>query len=191
MGQPYYDQDTFRWREDDGTEATASWIGDPNQDLSSPQTDYTYRLRFLLQNTGDKDGSGFTPRLEYRRNGGTWTQVTTTSNFVRCQASAYVTDGTACLQRLGSGTYDEGYFDSNGSITSFTFSQAQESEDEWCLQFRSADIGGGDVIELRVTNGGAALNSYTNTPSTTFPAAAFPPVPGRVHRDRRRQLIKM
>ncbi len=172
MGQPYYDQDSFRWREDDGSESGATWIHAANVNLSSPQLDYTYRLRYLLQNTGDKDGT-MTPRLEYQYNGGSWTQVTTSSNYVRSIASSYVSDGTACTQQIGSGTHDEGYFDSNGSITGFTFAQQQESENEWCFRFRSADIGGGANVKLRVTNNGAALNLYSNTTSIDFPSGTF------------------
>ena len=168
MGQPYIDQDSFAWLEDDGDLEANTAIGATNDDFANPIVDTNYRLRFLLQNTGAKDlADGF--RFEYSVNGGIWIAVTTASSFVRSFASASdpnPADGDATAQLIGAGTHDEGYFDAAGTIASFTFAQTQESENEFCFQFRSADISG-ETIELRMAkDDGTALDSYTNTPSS-------------------------
>ena len=181
MGQPFLDQDSFAWRNDDGTEVTATWIGSTNDDLSSPSTDTNYRLRYLLQNTGDKDeADGFI--IRYNVDAAGWVTVTSTSSYVRSFASAYdgsgFTDGDATAQRIGAGTHDEGDCDDDGTIASYTFAQAQESEHEFCIQFRSADIGN-NTIELRIEydDGITPLDLYINTPSTTFTAAVASSTP--------------
>jgi hypothetical protein len=168
MGQPYIDQDSFAWLEDDGDLEANTAIGATNDDLANPVFDTNYRLRFLLKNTGSKDlADGF--RFEYSVNGGTWTPITTSSSFVRSFASVSdpnPADGDATAQRIGVGTFDEGYFDADGTIGSFTFAQTQESENEFCFQFRSVDISG-ETIELRMAlDDGVELNAYTNTPSS-------------------------
>jgi len=172
MAQPYIDQDSFHWRNDNGSETEATWIDNANDNLASPLQDSNYRLRFLLQNTGDKDlADGY--RLEYNVDAAGWVIVTTTSSYVRSVGSINdgwtLTDEDATTQQLGTGTFDEGYWDDTGTTTSFTFAQTQESELEFCFQFRSTDISGGETIEIRVAlDDGTELDLYTNTPSTTF-----------------------
>lgn len=174
MGQPYIDQDSFAWRNDDGTEVTATWIDNTNDDLASPVTDTNYRLRFLLQNTGDKDAAdGYL--LRYNVDAAGWVTVTTTSSYVRSFASAYdgsgFSDGDPAYQRIGAGTYDVGECDDTGITGSFSTDQNDESEIEFCIQFRSADIGS-NTVELQVWDDATVvLDLYTNTPSTTFTEA--------------------
>jgi len=174
MGQPYLDQDSFRWRDDDALAGT--WLEATNDPLSNPESylDTNIRLRFLLQNTGDKDETdGY--RFAYTINGGTnWYPVTTTSNYVRSVSSDYFADGDSTSQEIGSGTHDEGYFDeASGAIAAFTFAQGQESENEFVFQFRSADISG-HTIGLRMEySGGGGLDSYTNEVSVTFPGPSL------------------
>ena len=55
MGQPFIDQDSFAWLQDDADLEANTAIGSTNDQLTSPTLDSNYRLRFLLQNTGDKD----------------------------------------------------------------------------------------------------------------------------------------
>ena len=93
MGQPYLDQDSFRWRDDDALSGT--WLESTNDDLSSPENwyDINIRLRFLLQNTGAKNQEdGYC--LEYSIDGGSnWIAVTIISNYVRFVSSDYFVDG--------------------------------------------------------------------------------------------------
>jgi hypothetical protein len=172
MSSPNTVQADFRWRNDDGGETGATWIKAAHVDLDkNPTMDVPIRIRFLLQNTGDKDETdGY--RLEYSVDGGSYTEVTTSSSYVRYIGSANttwtLTDEDPTTQQLGGGTFDEGYWNDQGDTTSFTFAQGQESELEFCIQFRSADITE-NTIELQVNfDGGSALDGYTYTPSTDF-----------------------
>lgn len=167
MGQPYYNQQSFRWRDDDGSETGATWLAVANAALPNPAADTTYRLRVLVQNTGDKADTP-TLNLYYSYNSGTYTQVTTTSSYVRMTASGTVSDTTATTQQLGSGSWVAGEFDSNGSVSSTSLTNGYETEMEFCFQFRSADLSSGDTIDLQVYNSSSALNNYTNTPSVSF-----------------------
>lgn len=172
MGQPNTVQQDFRWRNDDDGEADATWIKLANTDLDdNPTKDVPIRIRFNLQNTGSKDEASSTYGLEYRINGVTWTTVTTTSSYVKSVGSANttwtLTDEDSLTQQLGSGTFDEGYWDDTGVTGAFVIAQGQEAEVEYCIQFVGSDIGA-DTIELRVVHGGAALDGYSNTPSTVF-----------------------
>jgi hypothetical protein len=58
------EQEGFRWRDDDGTEATANWR--QNQDVDdSIAIETNIRLRFLLNSTGDYDSTQF--KLQYKK----------------------------------------------------------------------------------------------------------------------------
>ncbi|GAG22196.1 unnamed protein product, partial [marine sediment metagenome] len=162
---------SFAWLEDDDVLQANSAIGSTNDDLGAPVTDTNYRLRFLLDNTGDKDEEdGYI--LRYSINAGVdWISVTTTSNYVRSVASGQaLSDGDATAQRLGSGSFDEGDYDENGAITSYIFAQGQESEHEFCIQFRSADISTETILLHIEFDNTTVIDGYTNTPSTTFTA---------------------
>lgn len=67
------DQDGFRFRNDDGSETTATWAAAQNGTMTAG-TMVNRRLRFLLQATADPAASQF--RLEYRKSGTTpWRTV--------------------------------------------------------------------------------------------------------------------
>ena len=177
MGQPYINQQSYRWRDDStGPNVDSGWAEAKNTALGTVTTvvlDTNYRIRFAEENSGAKDLTS-TRELWYSVNSGEWFQVTLTSAYVRIfPTSQYddqdpVTDSPA---RLESGTYDEGYCDEDGEIASFTLAQGpQESENEWCIQFRSADITGAESIELQMQHAGGVYDNYTNSPTTIMPS---------------------
>lgn len=196
MGSPAnYDQDSFGWFQDNNSNPDAcTQIGATNSNPTA-DLDVNYNLRFLLQNTGGKDGTnGFT--LWRDVNGGGYSQVTTSSTYARIFASANWSDGAAVGNVIGGGTYDEGYTDSNGSIASFTLTAGQESECVWCIQFRSADVVGTETVTFEMRfSGGGSLDVYTtrptvtswNLPPTVFPYYLLPKMRHRVDWARLRQ----
>jgi hypothetical protein len=175
MSAPNTVQDAFRWKNDTtGIDTDSGWAETLNTQLgttTTPALDTNFRPRFVLDNTGTKDETdGY--ELWYRINGGTWTQVTTTSSFVRSTATIQYADGATTNQLIGSGTYDEGYGDENdGQIASFTLGQGTEAEIEWCIQFRSADFtAGGELVEIRMRfDNGSELDGYTTDISFNMP----------------------
>lgn len=66
------DQEGFRWRDDDGNEAAASWLAAQDAQLTRAISTNT-RLRALVNATGDPAASQF--QLEWRLQGGTWRKV--------------------------------------------------------------------------------------------------------------------
>ena len=57
------DQEGFRWRTDDGSETTATWLAAQDTDIIRPTATNT-RIRFVLNSTLDRGAEGY--QLEYR-----------------------------------------------------------------------------------------------------------------------------
>ena len=167
MTDAAYDQDSFRVRIDDGTEAGATWLtGATNVDVKA-RAGWTFRVRFLLQETGGKTAD-FTPEWRYSYNGAAYALVTTSTSYIQLTASGTVSDGTATTQQIGAGDFDGGSFDSNGTIALESFTKADEKEYEGCFTIVPADVTPGDTIALRMYHsGGTGLNTYTATPTIT------------------------
>ncbi len=60
------DQEGFRFRNDDGSETTATWLADQDTNITRDK-DLTTRLRFLVDSTGDLSASQY--QLEWRKMG--------------------------------------------------------------------------------------------------------------------------
>lgn len=163
----------WRWAQDT---SARNWIQALHTNLASPASwlDTNIRLRVLIEDTGSKEETdGYV--LQYTINGGTnWYDVTNATNYVRSSTSAFITDGDPTSQEIGSGTFDEGYYDTTGAIASYTLATGQQSEHEFNFQFRSADVAG-LTVGLRIAfSGGSGLDGYTySNPSTTFPTGVF------------------
>jgi hypothetical protein len=167
---PAFDQDSFRLRNDDGDEATATWKVAANQNTSL-NVDENFRCRFVVQETagGSVTNEGF--KFQYRLNAGSWTDITTTSSVVKSVLSPNFTDGVDCVQRIGAGTFitDNDGMDENGATGAVAdFAGNDETEVEGCFQIVGADVANNDVIEIKVVrDDGTVLDSYTSTPSIT------------------------
>ncbi len=71
----HYEQEGFRFRNDDGSEVTATWLDSQDASINRDKNINT-RLRMLVNASNDPVSTAF--QLEYRRNGGAWTKVSTT-----------------------------------------------------------------------------------------------------------------
>jgi hypothetical protein len=181
MADPVYNQEDFRFRNDDGTLATATWVdGDTvNNNNKTIAVDANFRLRFVVQQTNAaKTVNNATFQLRYSYNDGGYsagTQVTTTSTYVQLVDDANsIADNATTQQRIGDGTYgtgdSQGYND--GQTDALTgdmdFNGAQECEIEVCLQIVGADLSDGDTLDFQLYLGdGTALDSYGSTPRAT------------------------
>lgn len=168
-----YESRDFRGRNDDGTEATATWIDSANVDWSQ-EPDITFRVRLNVHSTSKKNNA--IVQWQYSKNSGTWTNITTISTNVKAVASGLV-DGNDCVQRLGSGSFEtsnQGQCD-NGTAGGAALDIAAnfEYETECGLQIVGTDTVPSDTIELRVLTGGTAATP-TNIPSITVAAGATP-----------------
>ena len=93
--------------------------------------------------------------MRYSHNGGTYTDVTGSSNVVRASASSNFTDEAATTAQLtaATGTFltgamDEG--DGAAGTTQVDFAAGQYTEFEHCFQIRSADVAANDTIDFRI-----------------------------------------
>lgn len=177
MTAPVITQAAFRWRNDDGSQTTATWKAAQNTNPASVAVDTNFRMR--LGTTVASATATLATQLQYRRtpsggSPGSWINVTASSSVVRSAASGNVSDSTATTQQMAlSGTFNAGQVDTTDGLTaSRSVQSTRNTEDEYCVQIRSADVGVGDVVELRATNGGTAYDAYTVTPSITIVAAA-------------------
>jgi hypothetical protein len=113
---------------------------------------------------------------------GAFFNVTPTSSFVvKSTFTGGPTDGDPTTEQIGgTGTFfsqaqDGGsgsVMDDNANPSAFgEVGAARFTETEWCIQFVSADLADGDIVEFRFTNDSGATLSYTVTPSVTISAA--------------------
>jgi len=178
-GAAYMVQQTFRFRNDDGSESTATFMGSGNGEDQTIAINTKFRIRFVVQETNGGNG---TPEatLYYSYQGGTYTDIATTGDHIRAIASDYdpdpQDDQSLATPRLGfGGTYAAGRFDSDGvAATSVTIDNdsAGVTEFEFCLIIPSGVVEDGQTIDLRVYDSGSPLNSYTDTPRITISAPA-------------------
>lgn len=184
-----FDQRHFRFYQDDGAinASTAVAAEDANITSSDLALDTNLRIRLVLSETG----TGTLPRtsdsvrLQYRLNGGSWTNVTGSSNVCRTTASPNVADGAALtrlLSQFASNSFVDGTFDEvdgkcGVDLTSPAFNADTDVEIEYCVQMRSADLVATDYVELRVVQetGPSPYDAYNVTPKYTV-ASSGPPV---------------
>ena len=178
---PVYDQDSFRGRNDDGSESAATWKETVNTNWSQ-DIDENFRVRFLIEETADEADADVQFQLQYNKNSGGWNDVNAASANVRSFASPNVVDGANTTEQLaGPGTFltsNAGFDEVNGLVggTALDFSATinEEVELEFCVQIRGVDVSGGDTIQLRVVKeADIVLGSYTNTPTVTVLAPAY------------------
>ena len=157
-----------RWRNDDGSEAAATWrtVEATTGPDDSVLLDTNVRLRLQIDETAGVAAT-LKPRLRYSLNGGAYTVVTASSLVARSSASPNVADDAATTAQMTApaGTFVAGAFDEvDGATPDIVFLAGQYTEIEFCFQLRSADLAVGDTVDFRVYNDTAVLNVYLSTP---------------------------
>ena len=169
MGQFTLSFDAFRFFEDG---AESSSVGLVNQGINigfDLAADFNFQLRVRLQESGGKSGATSDDfRLQYRKNGGTWTNVTTTSSNVKGFDSSDLTDGGATTNRLsgGSGSFVAGKISETGEVVDHQLTANNYTEHLYSLTLISADIALDDKIEFRVLLNGSTF-TYNVVPKFT------------------------
>jgi hypothetical protein len=151
------EQKSFRFRNDDGTEATATWMAPANTNVAI-ESDTTFRLRYLVQEEYNENWywtqsgpSGMRFSWWYRINGGSWTVMSATTP-VQFDSTSQLVNGAATTQQLGSGSFvtdNNNQYETNWQNQKDTTS-GQEHECEAGLQVDSAQVNPGDYIEIEV-----------------------------------------
>jgi hypothetical protein len=189
-----FDQEHFMFRDDDGTEVTATGYSASNLGVDTNiSTDFAvgqaFRLRMgLLKNNNGDLSLTTTPRLEFKAGGSTgscttdtWTVVPVEascgSNAI-CQAtSANFTDGTATTRQVDATHTRVGgdMIETGGSANSATYgtgTSTDHAEWEWMLDTNNAALG--TTYTFRLTSGGTPYTNYTVCPTLTTDAAPTP-----------------
>lgn len=165
---PVYDQSAFRGRNSDGNETTATWIAAENANWAITGTSYHFKIRFVVQETAGGSAAK-TYKLQYSLNGGSWTDVTGSSDPVISDENTL--DGTATTDQIGgTGTFIAGNFVGiGGTSASITIPASGHTEIEYGILWTSPTPG--DSIQFRVIIPvSTVLGAYSNTPTLTFPA---------------------
>jgi trimeric autotransporter adhesin len=168
-GPATFAQAAFRGRDDDGSQTAATWKDVANANWSQ-NVDENFRVRFAVTN-GGMTGT-LIPQLQYNLGGAGWNNVTTTSDVVRAVTSTHFTHDDTTTQQISAGTFTAGRMSATGTATGIAYGALGDTEAEYNLQIRSADVADGNTIQLRVINDATALDTYTNTPTVTVVAGA-------------------
>ena len=180
MTQPTYDLLCFQFRDDDGGETDATFRGSLNDALGNWQTGSgnIFRLRIELYNDNAKSGTE-TFTWQYSYDGGAYTDITTSSSYVRAIASG-LTDGSNTTQQLtanstffGAGNVGQ---DETGTWGSMTFPASNYHEAEGGFYLVDADVADGKTINIRIVEASSDVITFTNTPSLTVEKAGTTPV---------------
>ncbi len=176
-------QSGFRGREDTVAESSdTTWFAPINTSWVAFALDTNFRVRFEIKlhslTLGRDFPSGFFT-LWYSHNGGSFTQVKHDSSVIKSVSSSVsgYNDDDDTTQLIGSNppfkTANNQVNAGDSLTSSFTWlwvdGTIQYVETEWVLQLISADLNGGDTVELRIRKfGGAAFaGGYTYFPIIT------------------------
>lgn len=166
MTQPSFTQVTFRIRNDNGNETTATWRQTQGTD-DTLQVNTNYRIRFLIDETAARAWTNKVWNLYYSHNSGSYTAVGA-SQPVNYSASGNFAQGDDCTSQLtgGSGAFltdNNGMCESSGATNSGA--AGNYFEVEYCIQIDSTLVAHNDTIVLRVYDGTAAIATYTDSPT--------------------------
>ena len=132
----------WRWRKDNGSETSATWIAAQNQEITINSNTEHLRLRIELDNDYGEPVDIGTSYLEYSGDGGlTWDSITNyagTKAFVLAGTSANVTDGTPTTRQLtevAGFTFMQGLMIvSSDFLPSFMMDINNSTEFEWVIK---------------------------------------------------------
>lgn len=167
-----YDLTAFRFYEDDGSESAASAIAAQNTNISrNVLSAPTLSLRVRVQESGGASGATTDDwQLQYSKNSGTWTNVTSGSSNVTGFNSANLADGGATTNRLGagSGSFVAGKISEDGLLDDSQLTASNYTEFLYTLSLVSADVADGDTLDFRVLHNATVFDVYTRTPRITI-----------------------
>lgn len=169
------DQSHFRFRNDDGSEAAATWIAAVDTEVTVDAATI-FRLRFAIKETSNFFFEGEPAPapgywLFYNLNAAGLVRVTTTSPAMQSRLSTHFADGDSCTQQISAPDLykaltelmdEDGQADLNGRF------RGRTTETEWSLQLVPADLNDGDVFSIALRRGVSgqpfSFEAYSQTP---------------------------
>lgn len=169
---PSTDQNAYRWRNDNGTESTATWKNTENLAITGVSLTEIIRLRLEIEeiNSGAITANS---ELQFSSDAtscttGTWTTIDTSTTAWRVTASANITNGDPTTNQLTSSalTFIAGrIFDTQNQDTTGVVLDNLQSEWEWAIRGDGAATS--TTYRFRATDAGTVLNTYTNCAQLT------------------------
>lgn len=165
-------QRAYRFYNDDGSETTATAAAAENTNLTVSETTNTnIVLRVGLQESGSGSFSGATTddfQLQYSKNGGAYTNITTSSSNVKGFDSTNLTDAGTTTNRLsaGTGSFVAGEISESGLVTDRQVTANNYTEMLYTLTVVAADVAANDTLDFRVLLNGGTI-TYSVTPRIT------------------------
>jgi hypothetical protein len=175
MGAPVLAQEDFRFRNNDGNLAGATYMGTGNNEDQTISVDTTFRLRVVVQETAGGNAANTTMALYVSYNSGAYAEVNTTSSYVQLvDENQGIADHATTAQDIGDGTYtggdSEGYNDgTTDDDTGNVDLDTNEAEVEFALTIVSGDVSNADTLEFEVRESdGSQFGTYPeNKPTVT------------------------
>ncbi|PSK88125.1 T9SS type A sorting domain-containing protein [Taibaiella chishuiensis] len=134
---PSIGQTAYRWRNDNGDQAGASWRAALNSPITITSLDDSIRVRIELSNSGSAAGT-ISQLLEYSSdNGSSWTPMSNpATNAFTYHNSIFVADGTATTNQLATtttGTFVAGRVVTNAGAAQ-SLANGSKTEYEWVIR---------------------------------------------------------
>jgi hypothetical protein len=133
-------QSNWRWRNDDGTQITATWIAAENTTPTITSGENTLRLRIEVYNTLS-DTTYLEDTLQYATStSGPWTNITSTAGsnaFMLAGTSPYVVDSEATTMQLTASVnkpFHPGIINVSHDILNDSLPPDERTEYEWCIK---------------------------------------------------------
>lgn len=172
-----FSQTFYRYRNDDGSETTATWKEAQNTNITADvsSSNFPLRLRLTTQETAGGSTNNADITIQYQINGGAWTTIDAASAGVRLIASAFVATGTATTNQIGgTGTFVPGEVISEAITGNISFAGNDHTENEWVMEVVAADLNDGETISFRQLIDGATM-TYSVTPTIVVSKSASAP----------------
>jgi len=172
-------QGSWRWRSDDGTETTATWLADKNSAATILSFNNNIRVRYQLFGGGSDIGTSV---LTYSADGGTtWDSVTTYDNGIRAfilASSTNVSNGDATTRQISGLTGNDfapgKIITSSNQLAAQTISGTDTTEYEWVIK-PTLTIAANTTYQFRVdTKPGD--NTYVGAPAILITAPIVLPI---------------
>lgn len=159
---PIIQQTQYRWRNDDGNEAAATWNAAVNTPISITDTTTLQRLRLEFRNNSGVTAT-VNETLEYSADGGTtWTVIANTpTNEFWYQPSTLVANATATTNQLGAvtpGTFTAGKVVSTPGVAANLLNN-RRTEYEWVIR-PTGNIQPFTTYTFRTSNQGSVPVNY-------------------------------
>jgi hypothetical protein len=174
--QQTFTQRAFRFYED-GSESGSTAVDTQDTNISRlTDSDSNLGLRLSIQETANSGGATTDDwQLQYSKNSGAYTDVTTSSSNVKGYNSGSLTDAGATTNRAssditdpGTGSFAAGLISEDGLADNHQLTAANYTEHLFSLTVVAADTAAGDTLDFRLLyNGASTYFTYTVTPRVT------------------------